>query len=430
MTFTSSNTAVATVSDTGLVRFGTVGTARITVTTYNGHSATCELTIGEKPGAMFFDQTEYAVALGDTVLLPASFDKGCESYTFTSSDDSIVEIKGEMVRGLKLGKATLTAKSYSGLTATCTVQVVPEPEGISLDVTQAELVIGRNSTLQLHASPLPHGAGSVHYSSSAPDVATVDYSTGLITARERGDCVIYATTYNGHTAECKVHVSYLLEGVKIGIDPGHQQNANTSKESVSPKGGGSKYKVSHGTSGVSTHIAEFRTNLTVGLKLRDALEKLGAEVYMTRETHNVNISNQQRAKMMNNYGVDVVLRLHCNGSSNRSANGVNLYIRKTCAYSSSVVNGSALLANESRAENSVIKYFVQATGAKNGGVRKNDTYTMNNWSTVPCLLVEMGYMSNSAEDKKLNNAAYQTKMVQGMVRGICEYMGRDLPTEW
>ena len=432
VTYTSSNTAVATVSGAGLVSFAGVGTARITATTYNGHTASCELTIGEQPGNMYFANSEYLVALGDSIRIPASFDKGCESYTFTSSDTSTVGVDGEMVRGVKLGSATLTARSYSGKTASCTVRVVAAPTGLKLDVTEANLMVGISSTLQLNATSLPDGVGSVHYSSSAPSIATVDYSTGLVTPRDKGDCVITATTYNGHTAQCVVHVSYLLEGVKVGIDPGHQAKANLAKESSSPKGGGSKYKVSAGAGGKYTHIPEYKTVLTIGLQLREALQKLGAEVYMTRETNNVDISNKQRAVLMNNYGVDLVLRLHCNSSSNSSAQGLEVYIRKSCAYSSSQLGfaPSTLLANEDRAATAIYNNFASATGCKKRGIKKNNNYTMNNWSKVPCLLVEMGFNSNSAEDKKLNSANYQQKIVKGLVNGICQYMGRDLPTEW
>ena len=47
--------------------------------------------------------------------------------------------------------------------------------------------------------------------------------------------------------------------------------------------------------------------------------------------------------------------------------------------------------------------------------------TGNNWSKVPTTLIELGYMTNAAEDRKMATAAYQTKMVQGMANGIDDY---------
>ena len=119
-----------------------------------------------------------------------------------------------------------------------------------------------------------------------------------------------------------------LYGLRIGIDPGHQEHANSEKEPVAPGSSETKAKVSSGTSGVSTGIAEYSTDLEVALKLRDALEAQGCEVYMTRETNDVNISNLERAEMMNELGVDLVLRLHCDGATDKSANGIGMFVRK------------------------------------------------------------------------------------------------------
>ena len=68
--------------------------------------------------------------------------------------------------------------------------------------------------------------------------------------------------------------------------------------------------------------------------------------------------------------------------------------------------------------------MVEATGANSDGIFKRDTYTGLNWSEVPCILVEMGFMTNREEDRNLNDPAYQDKLVAGMVAGIQTYMGR------
>ena len=65
-----------------------------------------------------------------------------------------------------------------------------------------------------------------------------------------------------------------------------------------------------------------------------------------------------------------------------------------------------------------------ATGAESDGIFKRDTYTGLNWSTVPCILVEMGFMSNPEEDMLLNDPDYQQKLVEGMVEGICNWLER------
>ena len=67
--------------------------------------------------------------------------------------------------------------------------------------------------------------------------------------------------------------------------------------------------------------------------------------------------------------------------------------------------------------------MLDATGAKNRGIVLNDNYTGQNWSVVPCVMVEMGFMSNPQEDELLNTPEYQRKLIAGMIRGIADYLG-------
>ena len=205
-----------------------------------------------------------------------------------------------------------------------------------------------------------------------------------------------------------------LKGYKIGIDPGHQLHADSTKEPIAPGSSTYKARVATGTHGVVSGKAEHETDLEVALLLKELLEELGAEVLMTRETADVNVSNMERALMMNEWGADVVVRLHCNGSTNHAVHGMGMYIRKTGA-----------CAEESEAlARCLMKCMTARTGAKAQGVYKRDTYTGLNWSTVPCVLVEMGYMTNADEDRKLNDPAYQTLLALGLAEGIMDYLGQ------
>ena len=205
-----------------------------------------------------------------------------------------------------------------------------------------------------------------------------------------------------------------LSGVKIGIDPGHQAKGNSQKETVAPNSSKTKPKVSSGTAGVKTRIPEYKTVLEISLKLRDALVEKGAEVYMTRETHDVNISNQERAKMMNALGVDLVLRIHCDGADNRSKHGIAVYCSKS----------NSIAAESYRACEAILPAVCAATGAKENGIVSNDNYTGQNWSTVPCLMVECGFASNPDEDVLLNSEDYQWKLAEGLTQGIMDYIAK------
>lgn len=205
-----------------------------------------------------------------------------------------------------------------------------------------------------------------------------------------------------------------LEGIVIGIDPGHQLHQNADQEPVAPGSGETKAKVASGTAGVKTRVPEYQVNLEVSLQLRDALEALGCKVVMARETNDVDISNVERALMMNEAECDLVLRIHCNGSDNSSANGIGLYVTKSGDIAESSYAAAELL----------LPAMVEATGARADGIFRRDTYSGLNWSSVPSILVEMGYMSNPAEDEKLSDPSYQQLLVQGMVEGVCAWVGR------
>lgn len=56
---------------------------------------------------------------------------------------------------------------------------------------------------------------------------------------------------------------------------------------------------------------------------------------------------------------------------------------------------------------------------KNRGVERDDL-TGFNWSKVPVVLIEMGFMSNKKEDQLLSDSNYQEKLAEGLCNGILE----------
>ena len=225
----------------------------------------------------------------------------------------------------------------------------------------------------------------------------------LFTSGERGEVTL--------VPDAQESPALPLAGRKIGIDPGHQAHGNSEKEPVAPGSHEMKAKVATGTRGASTGTPEHVRDLEIALKLKDLLEELGAQVLMSRESADVDISNVERALMMNEWGADAVLRIHCDGATDKSVHGLGMYVRKTGDRASEC----ELLAR------CLISEMSKTTGAAQRGVFKRDTYTGLNWSTVPSVLVECGYMSNIEEDERLADPQYQNSLALGMAQGLIKY---------
>jgi N-acetylmuramoyl-L-alanine amidase len=206
-----------------------------------------------------------------------------------------------------------------------------------------------------------------------------------------------------------------LAGRVIAIDPGHQQKQNSGKEPVAPGSSVTKAKVSSGTAGVSSKTPEYAITLAVGLKLRDLLASAGATVVMTRETNDVDISNAERAKIGNDARADISIRIHADGSENSSVKGISMLAPSAAHVGQTIADASA------KAGAAVLGEVIAKTGAKDRGVVSRDDMTGFNWSTVPAILIEMGFMSNADEDSLLNTGAYQDKLAEGMRDGLVKY---------
>lgn len=263
-------------------------------------------------------------------------------------------------------------------------------------------------------------------------VTVLDEGTAVtITSKEDGWAAVQCGEYSGY-----IKLDYLVEtepaagaeqppvpeqkpqstGRVVVIDPGHQRKGDSTKEPNGPNSSTMKARVTGGTSGQTTGVAEYELNLDISLQLRAELESRGYTVYMTRDTHDVNISNMERAQYATSVGADIAVRIHANGVDNTSASGA-----LALAPSASNPYVSHLSASSQALSRCVLNAYCASTGLANQGVRDSDDMTGINWSTVPVTILEMGYMSNPSDDTNMQNDEFQRKMVQGIANGIDDY---------
>ena len=223
VTWSSSNTAVATVSDNGLVTAVKEGSATITAKA-GDKTATCTVTISKTVVAVTsvtLNKTSLSLMEQDTYQLVATVtpaDATDKTVTWTSSNSSVATVDGNgVVKGVAVGSATITAKAGSK-TATCAVtitQMIIPVTSITLDYAFYELARGQVFTLT--ATVLPDNATNrtVTWSSSNKAVATVD-KNGNVTAVKAGTTTITATVGN-LSASCVVTVVVPVTSIVLNI---------------------------------------------------------------------------------------------------------------------------------------------------------------------------------------------------------------------
>ena len=234
VTWTSSNTKIATVTSAGKVKGVKAGTATITCTSVaTGLSATCKVTVIN--GTITLNKTEAYLEKGKTLTLKATLtptDLEDKSVTWTSSDTKIATVSSSgKVKGVKYGTATITCTSNAtGVSATCQVTVG------KVVISMSEFSIKKSRAITLEAAVYPSTLSdkSVTWVSSDTQVATVS-SSGRVKGIKAGTTTITCTSNaTGLSATCTVTVLSTSESRSVEGDDDNVTGIESIEEALEP----------------------------------------------------------------------------------------------------------------------------------------------------------------------------------------------------
>lgn len=211
ITWSTSDSSIATINNEGVVVGIKVGTA--TITAKNGNvSTTVQVTItpivvksielNKKSTTLVVDGSETITA----TIYPSNATNN--DITWASSDESIVTVNNGTIIGKNVGKAVVTAKCGEKY-ASVNVTVNKKPASpiavtsVSLSKSSLSILIGNSTSITATVKPDNATNKAVTWASSDNSIATVN--NGVITAKNIGTATITATS-GGKSATVKVTV--------------------------------------------------------------------------------------------------------------------------------------------------------------------------------------------------------------------------------
>ena len=224
VTWSSSDTSVATVGANGTVTAVAGGTCTITCEAADGSGvkAVCQVTVTQLVTSITLSQTTLALGVDGYKKLTATVlpsNAANKQVTWSSSNTAVAEVTssgGVAANGPGTCTITCAAKDGSGVKATCTVTVTQLVTSITLSQTSLSLVTGGSQTLTATVQPSNASNMNVTWTSSDPSIATVN-ANGTVTAIAGGTCTITceAADGSGVNATCAVSVTQLVTSITL-----------------------------------------------------------------------------------------------------------------------------------------------------------------------------------------------------------------------
>ena len=153
---------------------------------------------------------------------------------------------------------------------------------------------------------------------------------------------------------------------------------------------------------------EKEITLEVAEMTKAILEESDYKVGMTRESDDY-IELGNRSKIANERNAKVFVSIHCNSSEEDEGKGIETYYTEQKGLEDKIL---AEMIQES---------LIKQTDANNRGI-KVANYTVIVRSSMPAVLVEVGFLTDAEENELLQNEEYQRKLAKGISEGIKKYL--------
>jgi N-acetylmuramoyl-L-alanine amidase len=205
-----------------------------------------------------------------------------------------------------------------------------------------------------------------------------------------------------------------LSSKTITVDAGHQ--ALPAGQEWSDPGMSKRVLPDEGGRGVATGNAEYLVTMDTALKLKSLLEKDGVNVVMTRETGTIDLPDVIRADIANNAKSDLYVRIHSGNSNEPAKSGISTLYPVNSRWTQEFYERSkqaALLIQEE---------LVKSCGLDDLGVAAGNDLPGFNWSKVPVVQTEAGFLTNEKDDKLLAEDQFRWKVAWGLRNGILKYL--------
>ncbi len=323
--------------------------------------------------------------IGGEGVIPSAILSGVKGYTRIAGSD----------RYETAAKAYWFAQEQLGNTATATNDVY--------------LVTGEDFPDALVAGALAAKQDTFLFMSANSTLPPITYSvlksaaTNGLTVTMVGGSGVLSDKVKG-MLEGTVQPPSLLAGVTIVVDPGH------GGEDTGAIGAAGTY--------------EKNNTLPVGLDLADILRSAGANVVLTRSTDTLptGANYTERADLQARVAIaaknkaDIYVSIHNDSYSNPAVYGTTTY------YSSDnpQADKSKVLAQDIQKETLSALASYKLGPNENRGVKDAPDYVIK-YTSMPAVLIELGFISNAEEEKHLGSAKFQEQAALGIYQGILDY---------